>query len=221
MSDLNFVDQTKTTSANAMHEATTRTRTIDELVDEIGFRHNHSQLLSNDASDMTRQWAEMYTDSSNLQIDQKARELAKRAPSELLNLLADTGFAWRDIARMVGVSVPAVRKWRQGESPTPQNRLSISKVVALVQILQHELVVSDIASWMEIPLVPGAPTNAIDLVSDGFFTEVVGLALDHLKPDIFMNEYKPNWRDLFRSDFEVFRAPDGELGLRPASKGDF
>jgi transcriptional regulator with XRE-family HTH domain len=222
MSDINIADQTKTTFTSAPLQGVprTRTRTIDELVEEIGSGHNQSQLLTNDAADLTKRWAEIYGHSSSLQLNQKARELAKKPAAELLNFLAETGFAWRDIARMVGVSVPAVRKWRQGESPTPQNLFTIATIAALVQILQHELIVTDIASWMEIPLVPGAPTNAIDLVANSLFTEVVGLALEHLKPDVFMDSYIPDWRNRFQSDFEVFIAPDGLPGIRPTSQGD-
>jgi transcriptional regulator with XRE-family HTH domain len=220
MTDINLADQTKTQSANADIQGSTRTRTIDELVEDIGSGHNRAQLLTTDAATLTRQYAEIYSDSSRLQLNQKARELAKRSPVDLLKLLADAGFAWRDIARMVGVSVPAVRKWRQGESPTVQNLFTISMIVALVQILEHELIVTDIASWMEIPLVPGAPTNAIDLVADGNFTEVIGIALEHIKPDVFMDSYIPDWRTRFQSGFEVFRAPDGEFGIRPIPPGD-
>lgn len=34
--------------------------------------------------------------------------------ASMLSDLAELGFAWRDIARLVKVSVPAVQKWRKG-----------------------------------------------------------------------------------------------------------
>jgi hypothetical protein len=40
---------------------------------------------------------------------------ATKTPAEVLQQLADLGFAWRDIARLVKVSVPAIQKWRQGQ----------------------------------------------------------------------------------------------------------
>jgi hypothetical protein len=198
MSELNFKDQTQTTSANSTSKGTIRTRTIGELVEDIGMGYNRSQLLTNDATDLTRQFAEMHSESTDLQINNEARSLATNAPEQLLNLLADKGFAWRDIARMAGVSVPSVRKWRLGESPTPTNHLAIARIVAVVQILEHDLPVTDIASWMEMPLIMGVPTNAIDLVSDGLLAQVIALALGHVRPEVVMDSHIPDWRDRVR-----------------------
>lgn len=44
-----------------------------------------------------------------------AAERAKDSVASMLSDLADLGFARRDIARLVKVSVPAVQKWRRGE----------------------------------------------------------------------------------------------------------
>lgn len=220
MSEIQTFDQTKSTSTAAAPEVPTKTRTIGELVQDIGWSHNRTRILGDDVADMRKSSAEMYRDASDILLNQKARVFALRPAVELLASLAENGFAWRDIARMIGVSVPAVRKWRLGESPTSQNLFSIAKTVALVEILQHELPITDIASWMEIPLVVGAPTNPIDLVSDGLFTDVIGLALEHLTRDELLGRYVPDWQEKYHSDFEVFEAPDGELGIRPKSVGD-
>jgi hypothetical protein len=48
----------------------------------------------------------------------RTSELAGAGGKALLNELAELGFAWRDIARMVGVSVPAIQKWGRGGRPT-------------------------------------------------------------------------------------------------------
>jgi transcriptional regulator with XRE-family HTH domain len=220
VSEIQTFDQTRSTSTAAAPELPTKTRTISELVQDIGWSHNRTRILGDDVADLRRQSADMYRDASDILLDQKARDLVLRPAVELLAFLAGAGFAWRDIARMIGVSVPAVRKWRLGESPTSQNLFAIAKTVALVEILQHELPVTDVAAWMEIPPVVGAPTNPIDLVSNGFFTEVIGLALDHLTPEELIERHVPDWQERYQSNFEVFEASDGELGIRPKSNGD-
>ncbi len=46
--------------------------------------------------------------------------------------LADHGFAWRDIARVVGVKAcPQFTKWRKGAGVTGENRLNIARLLPL------------------------------------------------------------------------------------------
>jgi len=213
-SDPTLITGTLTTSP----EQVTRTRTIDEVVAEAGHLRSRARLLGEDAAETDREVSELYRQALIEQLDAKARVIAKRSVGEMLSELADAGFAWRDIAALAGVSVPAVRRWRQGEAPTGANRLAVARIVALVGILRDDHLVSDVASWMEVPLVPDAPVTAIDLAVAGRLQEVVEIAAGHSTGEDVLDRSQPGWRERYRSDFEVFEAPDGELGTRPVTR---
>src|SRR5665647_2942011 len=78
--------------------------------------------------------------------------------------------------------------------------------------------VSDGASWMEMPLVADAAVTAIDLAVAGRLQEVVEIAAGHSTGEEVLDRSQPGWRERYRSDFEVFEAPDGELGTRPVTR---
>jgi hypothetical protein len=214
-SDPTLITGTLTTSP----EQVTRTRTIDEVVAEAGHLRSRARLLGEDVAETDREVSELYRQALMEQLDAKARVIAKRSVGEMLSELADAGFAWRDIAALAGVSVPAVRRWRQGEAATGANRLAVARIAALVGTLRDDHLVSDVASWMEVPLVPDAPVTAIDLAVAGRLQEVVEIAAGHSTGEDVLDRSQPGWRERYRSDFEVFEAPDGELGTRPVTRG--
>ena len=213
-SDPTLITGTLTTSP----EQVTRTRTIDEVVAEAGHLRSRGRLLGEGVADTDREVSELYRQALIEQLDAKARVIAKRSVVEMLNELADTGFAWRDIAALAGVSVPAVRRWRQGEAPTGANRLAVARIVALMETLRDDHLVSDVASWMEVPLVADAPVTAIDLAVAGRLQEVVEIAAGHSTGEDVLDRSQPGWRERYRSESEVFLAPDGELGTRPVTR---
>jgi len=213
-SDPTLITGTLTTSP----EQVTRTRTIDEVVAEAGHLRSRARLLGEDVAETDREVGELYRQALIEQLDAKARVIAKRSVGEMLSELADAGFAWRDIAALAGVSVPAVRRWRQGEAATGANRLAVARIAALVGTLRDDHLVSDVASWMEVPLVPDAPVTAIDLAVAGRLQEVVEIAAGHSTGEDVLDRSQPGWRERYRSDFEVFEAPDGELGTRPVTR---
>ena len=213
-SDATLITGTLTTSP----EQVTRTRTIDEVVAEVGRLRSRTSLLGEDVAETDGDVGEVYREALSEQLDVKARMTAKRSVADMLGELADAGFSWRDIAALVGVSVPAVRRWRLGEAATGANRLAVARIVALVEMLRDDHLVSDVASWMEVPLVPGAPVTAIDLAAAGRLQEVVEIAAGHSTGEDVLDRTQPGWRERYRSDYEVFEAPDGELGTRPVTR---
>jgi transcriptional regulator with XRE-family HTH domain len=202
---------TSTETAAPVEEA--RTRASHDLVEETGHLRNQARIVNADVTVVHHR-------ALDVDLRVRARSLVKRPAQDLLNELADEGFSWRDIAALVRVSVPALRRWRQGESPTPQHLLGIARVVALVETLQAEPTIPNVASWLEVPLAPEAPLTGIDLAVDGRYELVVDLAAEHRTPEEVLDYWRPGWRDAYRSEFEVFEAPDGELGIRPVSTGE-
>ncbi len=220
MADLITADRTRTSLTTEAPTQVSRTRTIDELVEDAGHLRNVTCLLGDDVAEAGRQVSEVHHQAFQAQLNTKARDMAKRPATEMLEELARRGFAWRDIARLVGVSVPAVRRWRQGESPTGPHLLAIARLLAFTEILRVDHLVSDVAGWLEMPLVPEAPLTGIDMAADGRFVDLLDLTTGHATPEAVLDRWQPGWRERIFSEFEVFEAADGELGLRPTARDD-
>lgn len=200
-------------------ERITRTRTIDELVEEAGALRTEVRLLADDVEDADRRTREAHQQVVNRQLEARARRAAKQGMSALLSALADRGLAWRDIAALAGVTVPAVRRWRQGDPSTGDHLLAVARIVALVDTLEQDHLVANVASWMEMPLADEAPLTAIDLAVAGRLSDVLDVAGDHATGEAVLERWLPGWREKYRSGYEVFEAADGELGTRPVSQG--
>jgi len=218
MADIISDDRTRTSAAASPPAEVSRTRTIDDLVEDVGFLRNRTHLLSDDVAETRRRVSDMHHLVFRQQLDTKARQLSGRVTRDMLGDLADRGFAWRDIARLAGVSVPALRRWRQGESPTGDHRLAIARLVALTEILKDAHGITEVASWMEMPLTREAPVNGLDLGAAGRFEDLLDLAANHAGAEEILDRWQPDWRERYRSDFEVFEAPDGQPGIRPTAR---
>lgn len=180
---------------------------ISDLTEEAGYIHNVATIWHSD------------TDEVHLKLlmgewRSKTTDLVRNDISSLLDQLGELGFAWRDVARMVGVSTPAVQKWRKVGKSTGENRTNVAAVLAACEIITSHYCVSDIASWFESPVVIDYPITPIDLYSAKAISLVLQLASGKADPEMILTTFNPNWRESFRREFEVFRV-DGELALRP------
>lgn len=196
---------TQTSAVTALDNARQRS-------EESGYIRNLATAAIEVAADMHR---------GDYMVEHRVRtaDLAGAGGQVLLNELAEFGFAWRDIARMIGVSVPAIQKWRRGEGLTGDNARKLARLVAGCEIIQKfNPVITDVAMWFEVPIVDDAPVTPIDLWATGNLQ----LAFEHARvdlssgvdPHVTMDSFDSNWREAYRSDFETFRAEDGELSIR-------
>lgn len=130
--------------------------------------------------------------------------------------LAEMGFAWREVARMLDVSVPAVTKWRRGESIATENQQKIFRLTAACDVLASSFDVEDIASWFQLPLRDDGdtPITPVDLWVAGRQDLVFESARERADVDDVLDKFEPGWRDHYRSSFETFRAGDGHLSIR-------
>lgn len=197
-----------------------RTRTIGELAQEARDLADQAGHLRNVNAVLATDFTDVHHRAFRVQLETRTAQIAKRAPVELLNEINELGFGWRDIARMVGISVPALRRWRQGESPTGEHRRSLAELVAFVRILAQDHLVADTASWMEMPITRDAPLTSIDLYVQGQQLTIFDLASEHISPDEALDIADPGWRQRYHSEFEVFRAADGQPALRLRSASD-
>jgi hypothetical protein len=193
-----------------------RTRTITDLVDDVGWLNSRVHLNVQDATQLQSETTQLHTDALQELIRTRANALSAKPLKELLLSLGEGGFAWRDIARLVGVSVPALRKWRQGESATPENRLKVARLLALCDMLEEKAAIADPASWLEMPLVEDVPVCGLDLLLANRSDLLFRRALHHgADPEALLEEFDPDWRSTYRGPFELFEADDGLPGLRP------
>jgi transcriptional regulator with XRE-family HTH domain len=122
---------------------------------------------------------------------------------------------WSDIAEVVGVSVSAIRKWRKGGEASPDSRRKLSRIAALLDVLEDKALVQDPAAWMEIdlPLDAGYFIRPLDLYLDGHVAALIDLAEQRQTVAQVLDQVRPNWRGS-RSAFEVFLDTDGERSIR-------
>lgn len=192
------------------------TRTISELVDDVGWLTSRAGLHVHDAAQLHFETRQLHVDALSESIRARADVLARVPLRELLATLGEAGFAWRDVARIVGVSVPALRKWRLGEQATPENRLRVAGLIALCEQLLERAMIPDAASWLEVPLLEDVPVSGLDLLAGNRRDLVLRRALHHdADPESILDEFEPEWRSTYRSGFDVFQAEDGLPGIRP------
>ena len=193
--------------APAPEVSSTRTATRI-LTADIGWSRDRARFLHRDFDDLHQR-------SHDVEWRTLAAERARSSATALLDELAAMGFAWRDVARLVGVSVPAVQKWRRGEGATGENRARLANLLAACDLISEHYFVQDIATWFEVPLVVGVPVTPLDLYAAERVDLIFEHAVGNVDPERLLSVFDPDWREHYRSDFEVFRAPDGALSLRP------
>ena len=191
------------------------TRTIADLVDQTGFLKNRTKILVTDSNEVHQTIEELHIKSLLKLHRALSYKLTKENLSGLLDALSDVGLSWREIARVSGVSIPAVRKWRNGEQATGENRTRVAMLAALCQLAKDEYLIDDVASWLEVPLHQDVPLTVLDLVVEDRFDLALQLASERdADPERILDQFDPGWQERYSSAVEVFTAPDGLLGVR-------
>ncbi len=181
---------------------------LDELVNATGSLRSTSKIRAEDHG-------ELHKKAVFLDWQHRINERGRLAPKTLLEEIANLGFAWRDVARMIGVSVPAVQKWRRAGGTTGENRRRLASVLALCDVITERYLIQEVASWFEMPISSAAPVTPIDLYAEGQPGLILEHASGHSDSEQILNAYDPDWRDRFRSEFEVYLDADGEMSIRP------
>lgn len=189
-----------------------KTRTVvTVLTEDIGW-------IRRQVRDLHEATHEVHQRSHYVEWHARTSERGRSSTRDMLNELADVGFAWRDVARLVGVSVPAVQKWRRGEGTTGENRSKVASLLAACDLVSEHYGIQEVASWFEMPLQLGVPVSPVDLWAAGRPDLVFDHASGHTDVDQILTAWDPEWRGRYRSDFEVFRAGDGQLSIRPKER---
>lgn len=159
---------------------------------------------------------ELHGEARELDLTDRTFEKTKKSVPGLLEELAgERGMGWSDIAEVVGVSISAIRKWRKGGDASPESRLKLARIAALLDVLEEKGLVQDPAAWMEmyLPLDSGYFIRPLDLYLEGHVLALIDLAEQRQTVAQVLDQVKPNWRTS-RSDFEVFIDTDGQRSIR-------
>jgi hypothetical protein len=143
----------------------------------------------------------------------RTAQRGRSSPAELLEELGELGFAWRDIARLIGVTVQAIQKWRRGGRTTGENRYRIASLLAACDLVTEHYEIQEVASWFEMPMLDGVPITPIELWQAHRPDLVFDYASGHSDAEQTLTSWDPEWRERYRSDFDVFRAEDGQLSI--------
>lgn len=148
-------------------------------------------------------------------LDRARASYAQRAPREVATELGDErGVGQLAIARALGVTPTAVRKWRRGEPARAEHRDQLAKLAALMSLLS-EVGLHDPASWIDIPVSTDSTLKPLDLFVSGRSDLVVLLAAGLIDPQDALDEFAPAWREAFAPDpdYEVVRLSDGSRSV--------
>lgn len=198
-------------SEQATAASTTTLRTPDapattyaSLVRDTGQLRDRAQLTQADI-------VELHQTSQLGLLDERAAIVALQDTSDLLEALASEGLSWTTIARLVGVSDTAVRKWRRGEAVAAESRRKLARVVAFLEILS-QYAVAEVGSWLEMRISEDAVTTPIDLYGAGRADLLFELAGRRWTPYRVLDAFDPDWRSRQAADtqFTVTDGPDGE-----------
>lgn len=186
-------------------------QTSPELID-ADWRERRQHL-----SGQTRKAATDHVTHYTQWLTDAADRNTRRSVIDLLTELSEVrGVAWSDIAAALGISVPALRKWRKSVSgTTPENHRGLAELTAFFDVLAG--MVDSPARWMSMPLVSGFNVTAFDIYSADHAARLLDLAAANAGVTAagLLDAVAPGWRDRWRSEYEVFEAADGELSMRP------
>ncbi len=205
--------QTSDTSTQLERDTTTDTSTASTLETIRRLQRSYDELtgpvrvLNEDVTAGRREVREW-------DLDERTAVKARLDALTLLEELStDRGFSWSDIARLSRVSVSGVRKWRAGETPSPERRRDLARLAAFVDLLDEIAPVADPASWMLMRLSDSHTATAADLYLDGRSNDLLEHAQSYFGVGELLDRWNPEWRDATRSDWESVTAADGEQSI--------
>ena len=193
------------TAAPTISETRTQTRLLTE---DIGFHRSQARHLHED-------YDSLHQRSIAVEWQARTAERVRASLIELLDEIGELGFSWRDVARLVGVSVPALQKWRRGANATGDSRARVAALLSACDLIREHYSVADVGQWFEVPVILGVPVAPIDLYASESAALVFEFAAGHTDPEQILDTFDTDWRERYRSDFETYRAGDGHLSIRP------
>ena len=180
---------------------------IAELTDTYGGLTSKVRLLSQDVEGGRRTVRSLYLD------ERTSAKSRLGAESLLEELSTDRGLGWSEIARLCGVSVSAVRKWRAGESISSEHRRSLARIASFLDLLEEVGPVNEPAGWLNMRLSDQTTMTAADLYIAGHTQDLLEHAQGLLRVEQLLDRCAPDWRTASRSEWKIVELSDGERVL--------
>ena len=180
---------------------------IAELTDTYGGLTSKVRLLSQDVEGGRRT-------VRSLDLDERTSAKSRLGAESLLEELStDRGLGWSEIARLCGVSVSAVRKWRAGESISSEHRRSLARIASFLDLLEEVGPVNEPAGWLNMRLSDQTTMTAADLYIAGHPQDLLEHAQGILEVEQLLDRCAPDWRTASRSEWKIVELSDGERVL--------
>lgn len=180
--------------------------------------------LRDESTATTSQATELHHSAEELQLAERTRRLETASPVEILNLLADDLlFPWSLLARVVGVSPTAVRKWRRGETATAANHHCLAELLAFCRTLQsRDPRIDDVPRWLEMPIDSRIDMSRLDLFIGGVRTGLLDLASGRRTSDNLLDESVDGWREHAAAarHFDVLVHEDSSTSIVPRAEAE-
>lgn len=159
---------------------------------------------------------QLHGDTQRAELSALTNERLKRGVGDLLDELSiDHGMAWSHIARLVGVSVPALRKWRQGSAPDPENRRRLAGLSAFLELLAR-FPVEEPSGWLEARLTDESTLTGLDVYSTpGGAVGLLEYAGRRCSAEGLLDAQIPDWRAASAPDprLRIVETDDGGRSL--------
>lgn len=154
-----------------------------------------------------------HRDHSQSVHDDAYDDLRATSIEAMLNELAeDFGFAWTEIARVMKVSVPALRKWRLGGGASPEKRELLRHFVSFCRAIERIDPAASPYASMTNRLVPTHTITVLDAFRTESVPHLLELALKRGDAREILDEIVPGWRlDYDANGFTVEHTPEGAI----------
>lgn len=183
---------------------------LTQIDDEFGKLRDETRFLSLDV-------ANEHNNVLKLFLGRRTEEKIRTGASELLVDLSERrGLGWSDIARLVGVSVPAVRKWRQGCDMKAGRLHDLARLSAFLDLIE-ESGIADPGMWLQTPLfydLSRGMTKA-EVYSAGHVLELLAYANDHVNLEHILAKMHVTV-DAASPQVQFVKNPDGSTSMVPS-----
>ncbi len=212
------------TASSSIVALETGTRTQSEQVVDLGRLHIRTAELRDSTATLAADVTEIHESSQEIELAALTQKLESSSPVDLLDEMADDFvFPWAVLARVIGVTPAAIRKWRRGETVTPGFHHSLAAFVAFCRLLRkREPRIENVARWMEMPAAARSDITRVDLYIDGHRTPLLDMSAVRVTGEQVLDDTDPAWRDrAARSGrFKVLRHEDGSTSIVPRTDAD-
>jgi hypothetical protein len=154
-----------------------------------------------------------------LAINERASEHARRSSAELIeDLSIRWGLSWTAISELVGVSIPALRKWRKGGGISGDSHSRLARLAAFNEMLEENCAIGEPALWLDTPLLPDRFVTPRKLYGLGTVAQVglLEFAGLHHSPEDLLTRLIPNWEQSYPvRRHDALLADDGTVSVVP------